>query len=261
MSEHESMKTQTSLRSVQERLLKLSRELGRPEHKLAILGEGNTSAAIDDKTFFIKASGTELRKLTRNQLVRVRFETILPMLNREFDQEQTRDTLLASRMNPKDFKPSVETIFHAWLLRQEGVKYIAHTHPTEVNKILCSGRAKEFAERRLFPDEVVYCGPKSLLMEYADPGARLGAAIRDRWNRFVVENGYTPRLILIASHGLIAVGSSPEAVLAATLIAVKAAEVFVGAYALGDPAFMDPNEVLRIHSRLDEHYRQKQLKF
>ncbi|MGA9364038.1 MAG: class II aldolase/adducin family protein [Bacteroidota bacterium] len=254
------MKAQTTRRSVQGELLKLSHELGKPEYRLAIFGEGNTSALVDEKTFFIKASGAELRTLRRDQLVRVRFETVLPMLDRELDQDQIRDTLLASRVDPKSLKPSVETIFHAWLLKQEGVKFIAHTHPTEVNKILCSGRAEDFAERRLFPDEVVYCGPKSLLLEYVDPGARLATAIRDRWNQFVVKSGYTPRLILIANHGLVAVGSSPEAVLAATLIAVKAAEVFAGACALGNPVFMDPEEVFHIHSRLDEHYRQKQLK-
>jgi rhamnose utilization protein RhaD (predicted bifunctional aldolase and dehydrogenase) len=254
------MKAQTTRRSIQEGLLKLSHELGKPEHRLAILGEGNTSAAIDDKTFFIKASGAELRRLRRDQLVRVRFERVLPMLERELDQDQIRDTLLASRVDPKGLKPSVETIFHAWLLKQEGVKYIAHTHPSEVNKILCSGWAKDFAERRLFPDEVVYCGPKSLLIDYVDPGAKLAAAIRDRWNRFVAENGYTPRLILIANHGLIAIGSAPEAVLAATLVAAKAAEIFAGACALGSPVFMDSEEVFRIHSRLDEHYRQKQLR-
>jgi rhamnose utilization protein RhaD (predicted bifunctional aldolase and dehydrogenase) len=255
------MKAQTTRRSIQEGLLKLSHELGKPEHRLAILGEGNTSAAIDERTFFIKASGAELRRLRRDQLVRVRFDGILPMLDQELDQVQTRDTLLAARADPKSLKPSVEAVFHAWLLRQEGVKFIAHTHATEVNKILCSERAKDFAERRLFPDEVVYCGPKSLLVEYVDPGAKLAAAIRDRWNQFVVQNGYAPRLILIVSHGLVAVGSGPETVLAATLIAVKAAEVFMGACALGDPVFMDSKEVFRIHSRLDEHYRQKQLKF
>ena len=255
------MKPQTTRRSVQEELLKLSRELGKPEHRLAILGEGNTSAAVDEKTFFIKASGAELRTLRRDQLVRVRFDGILPMLDQELDQVQTRDTLLAARVDPRSSKPSVEAIFHAWLLGQEGVKFIAHTHPTEVNKILCTERAKDFSERRLFPDQVVYCGPKSLLINYVDPGAKLAGAIRDRWNQFVVEDGYTPRLILIANHGLIAVGSGPEAVLAATLIAVKAAEVFMGACALGDPVFMDSKEVFRIHSRLDEHYRQKQLEF
>jgi rhamnose utilization protein RhaD (predicted bifunctional aldolase and dehydrogenase) len=254
------MKPQATRRSVQEGLLKLSRELGKPEHRLAILGEGNTSAAIDEKTFFIKASGAELRTLRRDQLVRVRFDGILPMLDQELDQEQTRDTLLAARVDSKSLKPSVEAIFHAWLLRKAGAKFIAHTHPTEVNKILCSERAEDFAERRLFPDEVVYCGPKSLLIDYVDPGAKLAAAIRDRWNQFVVENGYTPRLILIANHGLIAVGSAPEAILAATLIAVKAAEIFAGACALGGPVYMDPKEVFRIHSRLDEHYRREQLK-
>jgi len=254
------MKTQTTRQSVQEKLLGLSHELGKPEHRLAILGEGNTSAGIDEKTFFIKASGAELRTLRRDQLVRVRFDAILPMLDQELDQEQTRDTLLAARADPKSLKPSVEAIFHAWLLRQEGVKFVGHTHATEVNKILCSERAMDFAERRLFPDEVVYCGPKSLLIDYIDPGAKLAAAIRDRWNQFVVDNGYTPRLILIINHGLIAVGSAPEAVLATTLMTVKAAEIFAGACALGSPVFMDPKEVFRIHSRLDEHYRRELLK-
>jgi rhamnose utilization protein RhaD (predicted bifunctional aldolase and dehydrogenase) len=246
--------------SVQEKLLRLCHELGKPEYRLAILGEGNTSAAIDGKTFFIKASGAELHKLRTDQLVRVRFERILRMLDREFDQVQTRETLLAARVNPKSLKPSVETLFHAWLLNQEGVKFVGHTHPVHINTILCSGRATEFAERRLFPDQVVYCGPKSLLVRYVDPGAKLATAIQRRWKEFVTDNGYTPRIILIVNHGLIAVGSTPEAVLAATLTAAKAAEIFIGACALGGPVFMDPKEVARIHSRLDEQYRQGQIK-
>lgn len=247
-------------RLTREGLLKLSRELGKPEHQLALLGEGNTSAVIDEEAFLVKASGAELRTLKADQLVRVRFDKILPMLDQELDQVETEEALLASRVDRKGLKPSVETIFHAWLLRQEGVSFVGHTHPLDVNKILCSERAPEFAERRLFPDEVVYCGPKSLLVNYVDPGAKLAAAIRDGWKRYVADNGYTPRLILIVNHGLIAVGPTPEAVLAATLMAVKAAKILIGASGLGGPVFMDPKEVTHIHNRLDEHFRQKQLK-
>ncbi|MEK6570685.1 MAG: class II aldolase/adducin family protein [Bacteroidota bacterium] len=253
------MKDRKSQHSAREKLLKLSRELGKSEYRLALLGEGNTSAVVDEETFLVKASGAELRILKANQLVRVRFDKILPMVDQELDQVQTRDALLASRVDSKTLRPSVETIFHAWLLRQEGVKFVGHTHPLEVNKILCSGRAAEFAERRLFPDEVVYCGPKSLLIEYVDPGAKLAAAVRVGWKNFVADNGFAPRLILIANHGLVAIGSTPEAVLAATLMAVKAAEIFIDACALGGPVFMDPKEVYHIHNRLDEHYRRRQI--
>ncbi|HSW43277.1 MAG TPA: hypothetical protein VLM76_12275 [Patescibacteria group bacterium] len=41
-------------------LIGLSRSLGEPSRQLAILGEGNTSARIDDETFWVKASGTQL---------------------------------------------------------------------------------------------------------------------------------------------------------------------------------------------------------
>ena len=70
-----------------------------------------------------------------------------------------------------------------------------------------------------------------------------------------------PRVILLENHGLIALGATPEAVLAATLMAVKAAEIFASAAAIsgGDPQFLTAAQVERIAGRPDEHYRQKAL--
>ena len=64
-----------------ERLLAMSRELGRPELDYAILGEGNTSARIDDATFFVKASGSELRTLDANGVVEVSLAAALALLD------------------------------------------------------------------------------------------------------------------------------------------------------------------------------------
>jgi len=49
-------------------------------------------------------------------------------------------------------------------------------------------------------------------------------------------------------------------VLAAMLMAEKAAKVFVGAAALGGPVFMTAEHVQRIAGRPDEAYRQRALK-
>jgi ribulose-5-phosphate 4-epimerase/fuculose-1-phosphate aldolase len=69
-----------------------------------------------------------------------------------------------------------------------------------------------------------------------------------------------PRLILLQNHGLIALGATPEAVLATTLMAAKAAEIFVGSAAIGGrPRFLTAAQVIRIAGRSDEHYRQKAL--
>jgi len=66
-------------------------------------------------------------------------------------------------------------------------------------------------------------------------------------------------VILLENHGLIALGGTPQAVLATTLMAVKSAEIYFGAAALGGPVFMSPEMVERIAGRPDEHYRQKAL--
>jgi rhamnose utilization protein RhaD (predicted bifunctional aldolase and dehydrogenase) len=246
--------------TIRDTLLQLSHELGKPEHRLAILGEGNASARVDEATFLVKASGSELRSLLPEQLVQVRFDRILALLEQNLDDAATNEALLAARVEASAPKPSVETSFHAWLLRQEGVNFVGHTHSIEVNKILCSDKAELFATRRLFPDEIVCCGPRSLLIEYVDPGTLLALAIREGWQKFVKENGFAPRLILLKNHGMIAVGASSGAVLATTFMTIKAAEIFNGACANGEVVFMPPNEVQRIYSRQDEHYRQRMLK-
>ena len=43
-------------------------------------------------------------------------------------------------------------------------------------------------------------------------------------------------------------------------MAKKAAEIFVGAAALGGPRFLSDADVARIENRIDEHYRQRALK-
>ncbi|MFN8560727.1 MAG: hypothetical protein U0703_03640 [Anaerolineae bacterium] len=60
------------------------------------------------------------------------------------------------------------------------MRVIGHTHPLAVNAILCSDRAEQFATNRMFPDEAVLCGPRSVLVPYVDPGLPLSLAIRDR---------------------------------------------------------------------------------
>ena len=68
-----------------------------------------------------------------------------------------------------------------------------------------------------------------------------------------------PRVILLENHGLIALGGTPEAVMAVTLMAVKAAEIFTGAAALGGSRFLSAAVATRIAGRPDELYREKML--
>ena len=104
------------------------------------------------------------------------------------------------------------------------------------------------------------CGPQSVFVPYADPGLPLARDIAERTRAFVEKEGEVPRLIVLQNHGIIALGSTPQAVLACILMATKAAAIFMGAAAMGGPNFMTPQHVERIAARPDEAYRQRQLK-
>ena len=242
-------------------LLALSHELGREERKLAILGEGNTSARLSADTLVVKASGSNLATLSEAGVAECRFDKLLPLLAAKFMSDATIDeALFAARVDSRAKKPSVEAIFHAYLLTLPGVNFVGHTHPIAVNQLLCSRHARMFARRRLFPDEIVCCGVESVFVPYTDPGLRLAQAIRAAVVAYIRRLARPPRVILLENHGFIALGATPEAVLAATLMGVKAAEIFAGAAAIsGTPRFLTPAQVVRIAGRPDEHYRQKVL--
>jgi len=242
-------------------LLDLSHELGREERKLAILGEGNASTRSAADRFLVKASGANLATLGRSGVTECRFGGLLDLLNqRNIPDEEIGRRLLASRVDAGAAKPSVEAVFHAYLLTLPGVAYVGHTHPVAVNALLCSRHARAFAARRLFPDQIVCCGTESVLVPYTDPGLPLALAIRRGVVAFGRRVGALPRVILLENHGLIALGPTPGSVLAATLMAVKSAEIFAAAAAAGGGVrFLAPNQVRRIAGRSDEHHRQKVL--
>jgi len=243
------------------RLLHLSHELGREERKLAILGEGNTSARLSAETFVVKASGSNLATLTEAGTATCRFDRVLPLLAAKATTDAAIDeALFAARVDPAARKPSVEAVFHAYLLTLPRVNYVGHTHPIMVNQLLCSRHARTFARRRLFPDEIVCCGVESVFVPYTDPGLKLAQAIRTAVVASIKRLARPPRVILLENHGFIALGATPEAVLAATLMGAKAAEIFAGAAAIGgSPRFLTPAQVARIAGRPDEHYRQQAL--
>jgi rhamnose utilization protein RhaD (predicted bifunctional aldolase and dehydrogenase) len=243
---------------VRSRLIELSREFG--QARWAILGEGNTSGRVDEKVFAVKSSGSSLVSLTEIELTECYFEKLIPVLDRKsVSEEEIEEILLASRVRPTALKPSVETFFHAYLLTIPGVNYVGHTHPVPVNQILCSSLGTSFAEERRFPDEVVCCGPVSLLIPYEDPGLALAVRIRRDVQSFERAHGRNPKVILLGNHGVITMGQTTDAVRVAMAMTVKAAEIFVGAHTLGGNISMPQFEVNRIENRLDEEYRRKML--
>jgi rhamnose utilization protein RhaD (predicted bifunctional aldolase and dehydrogenase) len=242
-------------------LIEMSRRLGDPRMDYAILGEGNTSAGADAESFFVKASGAALHEIGEQGFVRVRRGAVMTMLDAErLNDEEARQGLMDARINRAlPSRPSVETLFHAYLLSLPGIGFVGHTHPTPVNAILCSAGAEEAIAGRLFPDEIVCCGIAPAWVPYTDPGQPLAKAIRSAVERFIETHEVPPRIILMQNHGLIALGRTPREVESATAMCVKTARILLGTYAMGGPRFLSPDHVRRIYTRPDEKYREKQI--
>jgi rhamnose utilization protein RhaD (predicted bifunctional aldolase and dehydrogenase) len=241
-------------------LLDLSRQLGDPAKSFCILGEGNTSIEVDEKSMAVKASGSVLASLTEADVTVCQRAPLLAALeDRSLSDADMKALLETVKVDPEARRPSIETLFHAWLLSLPGVHLVGHTHPLAVNQVLCSPRARDFAERRLFPDEIVLCGSASVFVPYTDPGLPLAREVRDRVKSFILQHDTTPRLILLQNHGIIALGSTVSSVMACTLMADKAAAIFAGAAAMGGPNFLTTSHVERIATRPDEHVRQRRL--
>jgi rhamnose utilization protein RhaD (predicted bifunctional aldolase and dehydrogenase) len=245
--------------TVLQQLVDMSRYLGVPDRGYVILGEGNTSARVDDDVFYVKASGFMLGAIDAGGFVAVSKSKVLEILDDPAADDAAVTKVLKDALADKSEtrRPSVETMFHAALLNYPEIKFVGHTHPTHTNMLLCSERAEEAAAGRICPDHIVVMGHKSVYVPYVDPGLVLAREIRDRVRQYIDEEGVLPRAIMMQGHGLIALGDSPKAVTNITDMAEKISKIMVGTYALGGPRFMPPKDIDRIYTRPDEKYREK----
>ena len=262
-------------------LITMTRALGEPALDYVIIGEGNTSMRRDDDSFFVKASGQQMRDIGEDGFVAARFAPMLALLDAPPKTLTEQKAITESAILPPNAlggnegglafppdasggtegglapSPSIEVSFHAMLLQDCGVRFIGHTHPGAINQILCSEYAANFAAQRRFPDEVVLCGPQSALVPYADPGLPLANIMRERVRKYMAQYDEAPRLILLENHGMIALGDSPAEILNITAMAVKAARIYLGALLTGKPTHLPAEEVSHLYQRPDEIYRRQ----
>jgi rhamnose utilization protein RhaD (predicted bifunctional aldolase and dehydrogenase) len=247
--------------SIVSQLVALSNHLGDPAHDYAMLGEGNTSAKVDDETFWVKASGASLGTLDERGLVQVRFDRLFELLRGDdISDEAVKIGLTEAKVDPSSpSHPSTEAVLHAIALSLDGVNFVGHTHPTAINALTCSVAFEEVARGRLFPDEIVSCGPASVVVPYTDPGLPLARKTNELIDAFIEDYAELPKVILMQNHGLFALGETAHEVEAITAMAVKAVRVLMGTYAFGGPRFLTPKNVARIHTRPDEQYRRRRI--
>src|SRR5262249_26815641 len=153
--------------------------------------------------------------------------------------------------------PSVETFLHAICLREGGAKWVGHTHPVSVLRILCSTLGAEPFLHHIFPDAIVVCGQHLAVVPYVDPGIRLAVALRASLRQFIAEHNGPPKVILMVNHGPVILGQTPRDVLNGTMMLDKWAKILAGNFMVSGPRFFDKTHSDRIENRPDEHYRRR----
>lgn len=243
-----------------QKLVSLSREIGRADRRLAILGEGNTSADLGDGTFLVKSSGCSLSDLDETGVNRVDMAGVLSAFDHEgLDDAGVRSVLEKSRAETSPKLPSVETFMHAVCLAEGGAKWVGHCHAEAVMSILCSEHGARPFLGHIFPDAIVVCGRHVAAVPYIDPGLQLAREVRRVLREFRTQHGTSPKVILLENHGPVALGATDREVLNILLMLDKWARVLAGTLAVGKPNYLPSSVSDRIDSRPDEHYRRAQI--
>jgi rhamnose utilization protein RhaD (predicted bifunctional aldolase and dehydrogenase) len=226
-------------------LLGLAHALGDHPSRMTIWNEGACAAKVADDRFVVSARGASLSALVSDDLIELDLEKVRALSAAETPpDEEVALALAAGGLRV----PSEDAPLFACLLGIEGVNFAVHTQPVEINQILGSPRARQFADRRISPVEILACGAASLLVPYADPGLPLARELRHKMMLWRDRHKTPPRVVLLHNHGMIVLGGTVEEVLATTEMMVKSAQIFTGASMLGGPVFLTPNNVMQIES-------------
>ena len=186
-------------------LVLLSRYYG-SDPEMVLAGGGNTSVKIGNR-LLVKGSGTALATIGRDGFVamdRGGLEALahsnLPV-EREAREAGYKKALYAARLEPeKNQRPSVEALLHHLVPGQ----FVVHGHATQANGLTCCVAGEAIA-KELLGEDVVW-------IPFVNPGYLLAQTLIATLDAHRKKHGRDPRAVLMANHGIIVAGDSPEAV-------------------------------------------------
>jgi rhamnose utilization protein RhaD (predicted bifunctional aldolase and dehydrogenase)/NAD(P)-dependent dehydrogenase (short-subunit alcohol dehydrogenase family) len=188
-----------------DQLVLLSRYFG-SDPEMVLAGGGNTSVKIGDR-LLVKGSGSPLGTIGREGFVamdRPRLEALanasLPS-EREPREAAYKQALYAARLEPeRNQRPSVEALLHHLVPG----RFVVHGHATVANTLTCCAGGEAIA-RELLGDEVLW-------VPFVDPGFALAQTLRKGLDAHQRKHDRAPRVVLMANHGIIVTGETPEVV-------------------------------------------------
>jgi rhamnose utilization protein RhaD (predicted bifunctional aldolase and dehydrogenase) len=156
-------------------------------------GGGNTSAKLQADRMLVKASGLLLKDVTLDKgFANVDYITICKYLQKFEAEEDIFNAQIISSNTVPEFRPSMETGFHAVL-----GKFVVHSHSVFANVLNCAVEGQSLV-RHIFPD--------AAWIPYASPGKSLTLGVQSLVNS---------KIFFLGNHGVIVHGRSADAVIEA----------------------------------------------
>ena len=225
-------------------LIELSHAIGRHPSRMVLWDEGACAMKSGDR-LAVSRRGAYLTSLAAADMV----EMDVAKTTGFMALEAVSDDLLEEALSGDGtVKPSLDAILFAYLFSLDENKFAVHVQPVEINQIIGSPRARQFAERRTIAHEVISRGVSSALVSYADPGLPLAKEVKRKLALWRDRYKMMPKLILIQNHGMIVLGNSGEEILRTVEMTMKSAQIFIGAAVMGGPAFLTPDNVLHLEA-------------
>ena len=197
-----------------ERLVARSRLIG-ADPTLVVHGGGNTSTKTRESDHLgrerdvlrIKGSGTDLRTIGPDGFPGLYLDDLLPLRERAaMSDEEMVDHLAHCMVEPGSRRPSIETLLHAFL----PAKHVDHTHADAICALTNTPDPEARVREAL--------GPEVAVVPYLRPGFALSKQVADLAGA---------RGVVLARHGLVTWGETPEASYGRTLELVGEAEAYL----------------------------------
>ncbi|SRR5581483_3314189 len=224
----------------------LAQTLGAHPARLAIWNEGALARRVSDARFIVTRRGANLAKLEPADIVHLDLEKMSALS--ASDTSAAAETIAEAKLNPNSPEPCADAALFAYLLGLENIRFVAHLHPIVVDQILASPRARQFADRRVMPNEILACGSAALLVPYSDPGLPLAKEVRRKMLLYLDRYKHIPQIIFVHNNGMFVPAANADDILKTVELSLKYAEIFVGASMLGGPVFLTPQNVTHIES-------------
>lgn len=204
------------------RLVARSRLIG-ADPTLVVHGGGNTSSKVREVDHLgrertvlrIKGSGTDLRTIGPDGFPGLYLDELLPLRARPAMTDEEMVAYLARCMvEPGSRRPSIETLLHAFL----PAPYVDHVHADAICA-LTNNPDPEHHVRQALGDTVA-------VVPYLRPGFDLSRQVANLASR---------RAVVLAKHGLVTWGETPDASYGLTLELVEQARAYLAVHTSGPP--------------------------